>query len=156
MNPYFPKLNYYIGRAALKSNNGQLALDSAVAERKINPNLADSYILSAEVYFGTRDYQKCAQEYQQAVKLRPQGSELYIKMARCYRLSGSPDVAESMLNIAATQESGNPELYKEQGAVFEQRGDLRAAAEAYNKYLGLSPNAPDKLEIESRILNLGQ
>lgn len=156
VNPYFPKLNYYIGRAALLSNNGQLALDSAVAERKVNPNLADSYILSAEVYFGTRDYQKCAQEYQQAIKLRPQGAELYIKMARCYRLGGSPDVAESMLNIAATQESGNPELYKEQGAVFEQRGDLRAAAEAYNKYLGLSPNAPDRQVIESRILNLGQ
>jgi regulator of sirC expression with transglutaminase-like and TPR domain len=77
-------------------------------------------------------------------------------MAKCYRQSGSPDVAESMLAIAATKESGNPEIFKEQGAIFEQRGDQRAAAEAYEKYLALSPNARDREEVRGRINSLGQ
>ena len=83
--------------------------------KRVNPNLADSYLLAAEVYSVTKQYSKCADEYQLAIKLRPQGADLYVKMARCYRQGGSPDVAESMLNIAATQESGLPEIYKEQG-----------------------------------------
>jgi tetratricopeptide (TPR) repeat protein len=156
INPLFPRLNYYMGRAYFQNNQYDAALMAATEERKINPNIADSYILAAEVYAATKQFQKCSAEYQQAIKLRPQGAELYVKVARCYRQSGSPDIAESMLNIAANQESGLPEIYKEQGAVYETKGDMRAAVQAYNKYLALSPNAPDKREIEGRILSLGK
>jgi tetratricopeptide (TPR) repeat protein len=155
VNQLFPKLHYYIGRAFFQNGEYQKALESALEERKINPNLADSYILAAEIYAANKQFQKCAGEYQQAVKLRPQGAEIYVKMARCYRQAGSADIAENMLNIAASQESGLPDIYEEQGAIYEQRGDKRAAVQAYNKYLTLSPNAPDRHEIESRILSLG-
>jgi tetratricopeptide (TPR) repeat protein len=128
-----------------------LAIESASEEKKNNPNLADPYILAAEVYSSLRDYQKCATEYQQALRLRPQGADIYVRISKCYRLSGNLDVAENMLNIAASQESGFAEIYKEQGAIYEQKGDRRAAAQAYTKYLALSPNAPDRKEIESRI-----
>ncbi len=151
VNPLYPRLNYYMGRAYFLNGDYEHALTAAMEERKINPNLADSYILAAEIYTQTKQFQKCASEYQQAIKLRPQGAELYVKMARCYRQSGSPDIAESMLGIAANQESGLPEIYKEQGAVYETKGDIRAAVQAYNKYLTLSPNAPDRHEIEARI-----
>lgn len=154
VNPLFPRLNYYIGRAHFENTDYNLALQAAQEERKINPGLADSYTLSAEVYVALKQFSKCAEEYQKALKLRPQGAELYVKLARCYRQSGNMDVAENMLNIAAHQESGMPDIYKEQGAVFESKGDAKLAAAAYNKYLALSPNAPDRLEIESRILKL--
>lgn len=154
VNAFYPRLNYYIGRAFFQNNKYEEALKAAMQERKINPNLADSYILAAEVYSATRQFQKCSTEYQQAIKLRPQGASLYVKVARCYRQGGSPDIAESMLNIAANQESGLPEIYKEQGAVYETKGDARAAVQAYNKYLALSPNAPDRKEIERQILSI--
>ncbi len=155
INPLFPRLNYYIGKAFFQNSQYDDALVSAQEERKLNPNLADSYILAAEIYSATRQFQKCATEYQQAVKLRSQGAELYVKMARCYRQGGNSEIAESMLNIAASQESGLPEIYKEQGAVYETKGDMRAAVQAYNKYLALSPNAPDRREIENLILSIG-
>ncbi|MEZ0393413.1 MAG: tetratricopeptide repeat protein, partial [Pseudobdellovibrionaceae bacterium] len=154
INPLFPRLNYNIGRAFYKTNDYDSALKAAMEERKINPNLADSYILAAEIYTDTKQFQKCTTEYQQAIKLRPQGAELHVKVARCYRQSGSTEIARSMLNIAANQESGLPEIYKEQGAVYEVEGDTRAAVQAYNKYLALSPNAPDRKEIEARILSI--
>lgn len=156
VNPFYPRGNYYVGKAAFLSSDYNMALKYADAERKINPNLADSYILAAEVYASLRDFGKCAGEYQMAVKLRPQGAEIYVKMARCYRQAGSPDVAESMLNIAATLESGLPDIYKEQGAIYEARGDSRSAVTAYDKYLALSPNAPDRAELEARISSLGK
>lgn len=155
VNPLFPKISYFIGKAYYENGDFNFALTAALEERKVNPNLADSYLLAAEIYTTTKQYQKCAEEYQKAIKLRPQGAVLYVKLARCYRQSGSADVAESMLNIAASQESGLPDIYKEQGAIFETKGDMRAAMAAYNKYLALSPNAPDRKEIENRILTIG-
>lgn len=155
INSLFPRLNYHIGRAYFQNNQYDAAVASAMEERKLNPGLADSYILAAEVYSATKQFQKCAGEYQQAIKLRPQGAELYVKVARCYRQAGSPDIAESMINIAASQESGLPEIYREQGAIYEIKGDSRAAVAAYNKYLTLSPNAPDRVEIETLIRSIG-
>lgn len=156
VNPLYPLLNYYIGRAYFIAGDSENALKAAMAERKINPNLADSYILAAEIYSSNKQFQKCAAEYQQAVKLRPVGAELYVKMARCYRQSGSADIAKSMLSIASSQESGLPEIYREQGAIYEIEGDIRAAVQAYNKYLALSPNSPDHQEIENKILSLSR
>lgn len=156
VNPNYPKINYYIGKAHYLAGSYEAALAGAMAERKINPNIADSYILAAEIYSSQKEFVKCTQEYQQAVKLRPQGAEIYVKMARCYRQAGNPDVASSMLSIAASQESGLPEIYKEQGAIFEEQGDKTAAIAAYDKYLSLSPNAPDRVEINRRIDSLSR
>ena len=155
LNPNYPRTNYYIGKAAFSSGDLNGAMEAAKAEKKLNPNVADSYILAAEIYTSRKQFQECAGEYSQAMKLRPQGAEIYVKAAQCYRQSGSLDVAEDMLALAAARESGYAEIYREQGAIYEMKGDARSAATAYNKYIGLSPNAPDRAEIESRIGRLG-
>lgn len=155
LNPNYPRTNYYIGKAAFSSGDLNGAMEAAKAEKKINPNLAEAYVLAAEVYTTRRQYQECAAEYSQAMKLHPQGAEIYVKAAQCYRQSGALDVAEDMLTLAAARESGYAEIYREQGAIYETKGDTRSAATAYNKYLGLSPNAPDRAEIESRMNRLG-
>lgn len=76
-------------------------------------------------------------------------------MAKSHRLSGQLDTAASMLRIAATKESGNPEIYREQGAVFERQGLSDQALSAYSRYLELKPNADDRVEVQSRIMSLG-
>ena len=155
LNPNYPQTWYYIGKAAFSAGDFATALDASRAEKRLNPNVADSYILAAEVYTARKQYGECAGEYSQAMKLRPQGAEIYVKSATCYRQSGALDVAEDMLALAADRESGYAEIYREQGAVYELKGDARSAARSYNKYLGLSPNAPDRAEIEHKISRLG-
>ncbi len=154
INKNYPKAYYYIGKAAFMMGNLQKALDSAMAERRANPNIVESYLLAAEVYMVTRKYTQCTTEYQQAIKIRPQGGDNYVKLARCYRLSGSYDVAQSMLDIAAEKESGYAEIYKERGALYQVQGDKEAAYKAYEKYLALSPNAVDKVDIEALMSQL--
>ncbi|MEN0057477.1 MAG: tetratricopeptide repeat protein [Bdellovibrio sp.] len=156
LNPNYPRTHYYVGKAAFSLGDFAAAMDSAKLEKKLNPNVADSYVLAAEVYTARKQYAECAGEYSQAMKLRPQGADIYVKAATCYRQSGAMDVAEDMLALAASRESGYAEIYREQGAIYEIKGDSRSAAQAYNKYLGLSPNAPDRVEIERKILQLGQ
>jgi tetratricopeptide (TPR) repeat protein len=155
LNPHFPRTHYYVGRSAFSAGDFATALEAAKMEKRNNPNVADSYILSAEVYAAKQQYGECAGEYSQAMKLRPQGADIYVKAARCYRQSGALDVAEDMLALALARESGYADIYKEQGAIYEMKGDSRSAQHAYNKYLGLSPNAPDRAEIETKILRMG-
>ncbi len=154
INKDYPLVNYQIGRAALMLNAPEEALEQARREEEKNPNLADPYILAADAYTAMKQYSLCAGEYQKAVKLRPQGAEMYVKMARCYRLAGDLDAALSMVNVAHDQDSGNPEVWKEQGAIYDTRGDREKAVEAYNQYIVLAPNAPDRDQVQARINQL--
>ena len=155
INPNFPRTYYYIGKAAVLSGNFNLGLEAVKREKQDNPNLADSYLLAGEIFAAKKQFAECAAEYSQAMKLRSQGADTYVKAAQCYRLSGSVDIAQDLLSMASSRESGYADIYKEQGAIYELRGDIRAAVQSYNKYLGLSPNAPDRGEIEARINRIG-
>ncbi|WP_413559270.1 tetratricopeptide repeat protein [Bdellovibrio sp. HCB209] len=155
LNANYPRTWFFIGKASFASGDLNGAAEAAKQEKKLNPNVADSYILAAEVFAARKQFTECAGEYSQAMKIRPQGADIYVKAAQCYRQSASLEVAEDMLSLAAARESGYAEIYREQGAIYEIRGDIRSAAQAYNKYLGLSPNAPDRAEIESKLNRLG-
>jgi tetratricopeptide (TPR) repeat protein len=155
VSPSFPKANYYIGRARLDSKDFKGAIAAAEAEKKINPQLADPYILEGEVYLQARDYNRCANEFQQAVRYRPKGAANYTKLALCQELAGNLEIAEAMLAIALSQESGYAEIYKIQGNISERKGENQAAIQAYQKYLVLAPNAVDRREVESRLERMG-
>lgn len=156
INKEYPLVNYFMGKAALEMGSPEEALVQANLEKTKNPGLADPYILAADAYTELRQYSACAGEYRRAVELRPADSNMYVKMARCYRMSGNLDAAVSMINQAATQESANPEVWKEQGSIFEMRQDTIRAIEAYNQYLLLAPNAVDRVQIEMRINTLSR
>lgn len=151
INKLYPLVHYQIGRAALLMNDPRTALTYTDEEKKLNPNLADAYLLSADAHTLMQQYSLCANEYQKAIKLRPQQAAIYVKLAQCYRKAGSLDAASAMLNVASTKESGLADIYKEQGAIFELKGETAHAIEAYNQYFVLDPDAPDRAQIEARI-----
>ncbi|MCB0384633.1 MAG: tetratricopeptide repeat protein, partial [Bdellovibrionales bacterium] len=117
INNRHPLVHYYMGRAALLMNDPKEALDHAEAERKINPNLADAYLLAAEAYYKMNQHSLCAREYTQAIKLRPQGADTYVSLARCFRLMGNYDMGEKMLDQASKFDSGMPDIYREKGEI---------------------------------------
>lgn len=155
VNPYFPRTDYYIGKAALLAGDLNMAEDFAKVEKKKNPQLADSYILMAEVFSLKKLYSECASEYAQAMRLRNQSSDIYIKSAQCYRRSGALEIAEDMLALAKGRESGNAEIYKELSLIYEGRGNIKSAVEALLMYLKLSPNAHDYKQVELKLRGWG-
>jgi tetratricopeptide (TPR) repeat protein len=150
-NKMFPLVHYQMGRAALIMRNPEKALEETRQEKVLNPNLADSYLLAAEAHAALGQFTLCATEYQRAIKLRPQVASIYVHLAQCYRQSGNLEAAGDMLAHAANQEQGLADIYKEQGAIYEVKGEVQHAIEAYNQYFVLDPNAPDRPQIEARI-----
>lgn len=156
INTLYPRVHYYLGMSAMQMNDAKEALNQAQLEKTANPNLADPYLLAAEAYAAQEQFSLCASEYQKAIRIRPQGVAVYVKLAQCYRKLGQFEVAITMLNQASTLESGYADIYKELGLVYEVKGDIRSAVESYNQYFALAPNAPDRAIIEGRISTLQQ
>lgn len=154
INKLYPLVHYQLGRVALLTGDAKTALEETRLEKGINPNLADAYLLAAEAHNALQQYSLCAGEYQKAIKLRPQAAIIYVKIAQCYRKAGNVDAAVAMLSMASSQESGLADIYKEQGAIFEVKGEIVKAIEAYNQYFVLDPEAPDRAQIEERINTL--
>ena len=164
MNPKYPRINYFVGRAAFFLRDYKRAIDEAKKETRVNPNLGEAYVLTGESYInlGFYDadgrssfYSKAVEALQSALRLKIQTAEIYILLARAQRLSGNLDIAASMLNVASAKESGNPEIFKEQGAIFEKKGQLEQAMVSYKRYLELAPSAPDYSQIQDRIRKIG-
>lgn len=154
INKGFPRVYYYLGKAAVETKDYKRALEMAEMEKNVNPSIADPYILAAEIHYKLEQYNDCAKEYQKAIARRPQGADIYVNIARCYRLSGALDSAVQMLDQAAQRESGMPEIYKELGQAYHMQGSLEQAKAAYDRYLNLSPNAPDRTEIQTKMREL--
>lgn len=154
INKIYPLTHYYIGKAYLSLGDSAKAIEYAQKERKINSRLADSYILAAEAYQKNGQYSLCAKEYHEAIKLRSQGAVIYVMMATCYRKAGNLDIAESMLNQAEQIENGLPDIYREQGQIYEMKGFYDRAIQAYDKYLALNPNAPDAGQIRQKLQSM--
>lgn len=150
-NSRYPKAHSALGRTALRRGDPKKALEEAMQERAVNPDLSDAYILAAEAYFALHQYSNCAGEYQKAVSKRQQSAIILVRMARCYRLTGALESAQSLLREATALESGNPDIYKEQGAIFHTKGMADEAIGAYDTYLRLAPNAVDRGDVENRI-----
>ncbi|NJL25234.1 MAG: tetratricopeptide repeat protein [Calothrix sp. SM1_5_4] len=99
INKLFPLVNYQLGRAALMMGDPKAALNYTELEKRANPNLADAYLLAADAHTVMQQYTMCANEYQKAIKLRPQQAIIYVKNAQCYRKAGQLDAATAMLNV---------------------------------------------------------
>lgn len=153
INPNYPLISYFIAKALLELGQFPEAIEMIKEEKAKNPNLAEPYVLAADVYDRKGQYKECAAEYSAAIKLRATSADLHVRAANCYRKSDALDIAQDMLDIAKQHESGFPNIYKEQGYIFEKKGMYKQAQEAFRLYLELSPNALDRTEIESRLAN---
>jgi len=151
-NQKYPRVHYSLARAYQGLSEADLALKELELEKLYNPNLPESYELAGDLNYTAKRFDLATKEYQKASKLRGDGSAaLYIKMARSYRYSGNYDAALAMLQLAARRESGLPEIYREQGAIFDLKGQVNEAISSYRQYLNLEPSAPDKENIQNRI-----
>lgn len=158
--PRYPKVHYYIARTYFLEGgreNLNKALKETATESQLNPLLPEAYQLSGEIYFSLKKYMLCAQFFQKAIELFPDDSELYLRVAECYRRSGHLNLALQMLKSISQgkNKTSNPKIYRELGALYEMKHDYDNAKKSYAVYFDILPQAEDKKEIETRIKQFG-
>ena len=158
--PRYPKVHYYIARTYFLEGgkeNLNKALKETATENQLNPLLPDAYQLAGEIYFSLKKYMLCAQTFQKAIELLPDDSELYLRVAECYRRSGYLNLALQMLKSISQgkNKTSNPKIYREMGALYEMKNDFDNAKKSYAIYFDILPQAKDKKEIEARIKQFG-
>ena len=158
--PRYPKVHYYIARTYFLEGgreNLNKALKETATESQLNPLLPEVYQLSGEIYFSLKKYMLCAQVFQKAIELLPDDSELYLRVAECYRRSGHLNLALQMLKSISQgkNKTSNPKVYREMGALYEMKHDYDNAKKSYAIYFDMLPQAEDKKEIETRIKQFG-
>ena len=165
LNSRYPSAHYYLGRVAFEQKDYTEAVKQANLETASNPNPEESYVLAGQGYEMQKKYLEGARAYQKALKNQEENTSLMVKTARCYRKAGYIDLAVKILNKAKLSGSagssqnmrtGDPQLYKELGAIYEMTGSYREASGAYCNYLNLLPEAPDRRSIKNRMKKLAK
>lgn len=158
----------------------QRAIELCRQELSRNPSHFESYLLIAESYhilgsmaknraekMGTKKieysetysemiswYKLCSKNYQKAIDKAVQPGGVYIDLARCYRLSGALDQARASALVAESLDKTNPRIWFETAQIYEQQGGYREALKAYENFLLIYPNAPNKKGVEKKINKL--
>lgn len=120
-----------------------------IGSKKINANEFESIENQKKTTYDKMIdfYRLCADHYQKAIDVAQQNANLYIDLSRCYRFAGEFDMSQKMVEKALEIEKGNPLVWRENGLIFEQKGEYALALEAYKQYLILNPTANDRSEI---------
>ncbi len=165
LNKYFSEAHYYLGKVAFLQKDYNEAIKQAGLEVQVNPNPMASYVLAGQSYEMQKKYLECANEYQKALDNSGTDTSLLVKVARCYRQAGYVDLAMKIINQAKIAggagndqniRTGDPQLYKELGAIHEIAGNYQEASGAYCNYLNLLPEAPDRQNIKNRMKKLAK
>ena len=91
------------------------------------------------------------QEFKTAVQLDPRQPLLREALAEYYRTRGRNQDAEQELSKLVQVAPGYAPAYREIGQLYEITRDYTRAAEAFENYLRLAPDAPDRAVILDRI-----
>jgi tetratricopeptide (TPR) repeat protein len=91
------------------------------------------------------------QEFKTAVQLDPRQPLLREALAGYYRTHGRNQDAEQELSKLVQVAPGYAPAYRELGQLYEITRDYARAAEAFENYLRLAPDAPDRAVILDRI-----
>jgi len=118
----------------------QKALKAAPKDPAIVTRVADFYVISQQ----TKD---AIPLYESVLAMNPDSDDPAIlsvrdKLARCYRLTGQPDKAISLLMDVVRDNPERYDSFETLGELYEEKGDLKMALTTYQQSLKIEPNQP--------------
>ena len=148
VSPRYPELHYR--RAQMYSRMGRTkdALAELEQELKINPRLVKALVEQGNILSRAGSLDEAMKSFVKAMEISPQdsGAKLGAGFVN-YQKRQFPSAIALYLSALAL-DRGNPEIYKRLGLVYKESGENAKAAQAFQSYLDLAPDAPDRSEYE--------
>jgi tetratricopeptide (TPR) repeat protein len=122
---------------------------------KGNPNNKDAWIALGNAQMDSQHFADAIISYQRALELDPKNVDVRVDMGTCYRGVGQPQRALEEYQRALKIDPRHANALRNTGVVLANDMHRNAdAVAAFQKYLDVTPGAPDAAQIQAEIKDL--
>ena len=122
---------------------------------KENPKSASAWIMLGNALMDAQRFAEAIIAYQRSLDIDPKNVDVRVDMGTCYRGVGQPERAIEEYKKGAQYNPRHPMAYMNAGVVYAfDLGKKAEAIKAFEKYLELSPAAPNAADIRQEIQKL--
>ena len=140
------------GAVTMKSPEEIRQLEQVANQTPKNP---EGWILLGNALMDSSRFAEAANAYQKALDLDPKNTNVRVDMGTCLRNTGNPQQAIAEYRKALKIDPNHVNAHRNMGVVLAfDLHDNKAAAAEFEKYLQLSPAAPDAGEVRKVIESL--
>lgn len=147
----YPKLQYYMSKLYLLTDNIDKAAELAQKEIKANPSVEDGYILLGDIYRKKREFLNAEKQYKKAQKINGENVDMLLGLATVNFKKSQYEIALDLFKKARDNEPSRAEIHKLLGDAYRKTSQSSLAIESYKMFLELSPNSKYKDEINTYI-----
>jgi tetratricopeptide (TPR) repeat protein len=139
-SPNDPDLLYYLSQASS-------ALSSESLDKLLSafPNSARGHQAKGQTYYGMKMLAESANEFEQAIALRPDLPGLRLELGMVYAARSDWSRAEQQFRAETKLQPGNAEAAYRLGDALLQQGKMKEAAEELRRSNALHPDMPETL-----------
>lgn len=148
VSPRYPELHYR--RAQMFSRMGRTkdALNELEQELKLNPRMVRALVEQGNILSRSGNIDEAQKSFVRAMQLDPQDASAKVGAGYVNYLKRQFPSSIALYLSALALDRGNPDIYKKLGQAYRDSGEGKKAADAFQSYLDLSPDAPDRAEYE--------
>jgi len=144
--PKYPNLHFYKGALYGMEGNHKLAVEEYKLEIANNANNVQTLIALGKEYIELGAFPEALALFNKAMLIAPNAGEPKHMSGYANYLLKNYSGAIALYNAAIARDPGNPLIYKRLGLVYRDVGDLQKAADSFQRYLQMEPDAPDRAE----------
>jgi tetratricopeptide (TPR) repeat protein len=145
----YPKLQYFMSKLYLLTDDNDKAIELAKAEIKSNPQNLEGYVLLGDIYTKEKKYNDAEEMYKKAQKIDDNDIDTMIGLSSINLKKSQFDIAIDLLLKARNVDPNNSNVHKLLGDAYRKIGQSSLATESYKIFLELSPNSRYKDEINT-------
>ncbi len=155
LHPNFGLAHHELGLLYLKTNQLDKALESFRAAQKTLPDDPNVQLSYGMALLEKKDYAEAEKQLRRAAKKMDKSPQTHLYLGAALMRLKNLDEAEKELQQAVKLSGGQVGLaHKYLGGIYWARQDLKRAADELERYLKLSPKAPDAEQIRGTIKGL--
>ncbi len=148
MYPKYPLIHFHKGQLFALTGNHRQAVQEFDLELKNNADSQPTLVAIGKSMIALSVPDEALKQLNTAMALNPKDAEAKSQAAIANYLLKNYAGAAALFEAASAIDPGNPQVYKRMGMAYREMGNMNAAHQAFQKYLEMEPDAPDRAEFQ--------
>ncbi len=148
MYPKYPLIHFYKGQLFSMTGNHRQAVQEFDLELRNSPDSQPTLVAIGKSMIALSVPDEALKQLNAAMALNPKDPEAKVQAAVANYLLKNYAGSAALFEAAAALDPGNPQIYKRMGMAYREMGNFNSAHTAFQKYLEMEPDAPDRAEFQ--------